>query len=160
MRGLVVIAAASDPVTIPTEGPRCECWPPGSSDGVATFTSTVAARPAAVRALRRGLRGWIAEAGVGMDTAEAMVLLADEAVTNAVEHATLDGPCTVSLLAGPRTCGDGVAILVRDDGRWRPPPDDRGFRGRGVTLMGRLAGRCGITTSQEGTVVRMCWPAA
>lgn len=137
------------------------CWP-ARDDGAVTsyFHANEPARPEAVRALRRGLHHWVTEAGIDEDTADAMVLLADEAVTNVVEHAVCDEPCTVELVAGPRACGGGIAVLVRDDGEWRPQPEDRGFRGRGVTLMGRMAQRCSITTSHTGTTVRMCWPSS
>ena len=139
---------------ISTDSPPCECWP---TDDDAHYRARQAARPEAVRALRRGLRRWLAEHVLDEDTAEAVLLLADEAVTNAVEHAVLHHPCTVELVAGTRACGGGVAVLVRDDGTWRPPPDDSGFRGRGVTLMGRMADRSTITASEHGTTVRMCW---
>jgi anti-sigma regulatory factor (Ser/Thr protein kinase) len=36
--------------------------------------------------------------------------------------------------------GDGaVDVVVRDEGRWRPPPADSGSRGRGLALIRRLA---------------------
>jgi serine/threonine-protein kinase RsbW len=160
-RGLVDITAAPDPSTIPTDGPDCVCWPARDADtATGFFHANETARPEAVRALRRGLHRWVTETEIDEDIAEAMVLLTDEAVTNVVEHAMSDELCTVEVVAGPRVCGDGIAVLVRDDGQWRPQPEDRGYRGRGVTLMGRMAQRCSITTSPDGTTVRMCWPSA
>ncbi len=86
------------------------------------------------------------------------MLIVDEAVTNAVEHArSEEHTCQVELVAGPRACGGGIAVRVTDNGAWRDPPADPGSRGRGVQLMGRLADRSSITTGDDGTNVRMCW---
>jgi two-component sensor histidine kinase len=77
-------------------------------------------------------------------------------VTNAVEHACPDRDCHVELVAGPRACGGGVAVLVADDGTWSPPSEP-GYRGRGVRMMAELADRVSLEASDEGTSVRMCW---
>jgi two-component sensor histidine kinase len=50
-----------------------------------------------------------------------------------------------------------LEVTVSDDGTWRPPPADPGFRGRGVQLMHRLADRATITHSPGGTSVALCW---
>ncbi|MDL5160337.1 ATP-binding protein [Actinomycetospora termitidis] len=113
--------------------------------------------PPAVRTLRRGLREWMTDRDLDDDLADAVLLLADEAVTNAVEHAGGERRCTVEVVANTRGCGGGIAVMIRDDGTWRRPPEDPGFRGRGVTLMGRLADRSSISTSPAGTTVRLCW---
>jgi two-component sensor histidine kinase len=144
------------------EGPECVCWPDPdrSPDDPAYVRAVRDAEPGAVRQLRRLVRDWVADAGVDEDTADAIVLIVDEAVTNAVEHACSEGgegTCHVELIAGPRACGGGIAVLVGDDGVWRNPPEDPGSRGRGVQLMGRLADRSSITTGEDGTSVRMCW---
>jgi hypothetical protein len=49
-----------------------------------------------------------------------------------------------------------VAVLVADDGAWRKVTAP-GFRGRGVTLIGRLSDRSSIEADERGTTVRMCW---
>jgi serine/threonine-protein kinase RsbW len=144
------------------EGPECVCWPDPdrSPDDPAYLQAVRDAEPPAVRQLRRLVRDWVADAGVDEDTADAIVLIVDEAVTNAVEHAASEDSgrsCHVELVAGPRACGGGIAVLVGDDGVWRNPPEDPGSRGRGVQLMGRLADRSSITTGDDGTSVRMCW---
>ena len=112
----------------------------------------------AVPSLRRLLRTWIDETGLHPDLAEDVVLAVDEAVTNVVEHAY------------PRQCGEvrlrlvrsgpgGLEVTVEDDGTWRTPPEDPGFRGRGVQLIHGLADRARITHSPHGTTVSMCWDA-
>jgi serine/threonine-protein kinase RsbW len=105
--------------------------------------------------MRRALRRWLAESDVDEEIAETMLLVTDEAVTNAVEHAARERPCTVEVLAGPG-CDGGIAVTVRDDGRW-VPPSAPGYRGRGITLIERLTDRSSVTTSPTGTTVRMCW---
>ncbi|GLZ53533.1 anti-sigma regulatory factor [Actinomycetospora sp. NBRC 106378] len=139
-----------------TEGPACVCWPePRGGGGVRERRE---AAPDTVRALRRQVRSWLDAAEVDEETAESILLVVDEAVTNAVEHACPDWDCSVELVAGPRACGGGVAVLVADDGVWQPRGDP-GFRGRGIDLIGRLARRSTIETGDDGTTVRMCWPA-
>lgn len=113
----------------------------------------------AVTSLRRLLRTWIGEAGLHPDLAEDVVLAVDEAVTNVVEHAY------------PRQCGEvrlrlvrsgpgDLEVTVEDDGTWRSPPEDPGFRGRGVQLIHGLADRAQITHSPHGTTVSMGWDAS
>ena len=145
---------------VPMEGPRCPC-PLDDLTGI-TGTAPVLdvvrlATPGAVRALRTAVRRWTDTLDLDDDTAEDVVLLVDEAVTNVVEHAGHDRVCRVHLIARPRPCGAGWAVRVGDDGQWQPPPDDPGFRGRGVQLMGRLAHRSTITTGCGETAVTMCW---
>lgn len=138
-------------------GPGCDCRPEPEQASSERLRLREAALPGAVRSLRRSFRRWAAASGADEDTVDAMVLLTDEAITNVVEHAAREHPCTVELLAGARGCSDGLAVTVQDDGEWRPPPEDPGYRGRGTTLISRLADRSTITTSPHGTTVRMCW---
>jgi anti-sigma regulatory factor (Ser/Thr protein kinase) len=119
----------------------------------------MAATAPAVRALRRLMRSWVQAVGIDDDLAESVVLVVDEAVANAVEHACHGrAECHVELVAGPRACGGGFAVLVSDDGVWKVATDP-GFRGRGVMLMQGLSDHSSIRTTDEGTTVRLCWAA-
>ncbi|NMO92340.1 ATP-binding protein [Actinomycetospora sp. TBRC 11914] len=140
------------------EGPSCRCWPEPRDGDPAWVREKLAAEPAALRTLRGRMRSWVVTAELGDDLAESIVLVVDEAVTNAVEHACPDRECHVELVAGPRACGGGVAVLVADDGAWLPPGDP-GYRGRGVTLMAQLADRASLEATDQGTTVRLCWGA-
>jgi anti-sigma regulatory factor (Ser/Thr protein kinase) len=60
-------------------------------------------------------------------------------------HATFDLQATV--------VEDGVEIMIRDQGRWRPPRGQN--RGRGTLLMQELMDHFEVSTGEEGTVVRM-----
>lgn len=167
------VAAAVDPPRTPgaddhpdlgaAASPRdqlaCVCWPEAGSDEAGRLRERLAAVPAAVRVLRRRMRSWVEAAGLDEELAESVVLIVDEAVTNAVEHACPDRECHVELVAGPRACGGGFAVLVRDDGDWKDPADP-GFRGRGVLLIRQLSHRSSIESSDDGTAVRLCWEHA
>jgi serine/threonine-protein kinase RsbW len=143
-------------------GQECRCRPeegPATEPGERELRVRQRADPAAIPVLRRRLRGWLAgSADLEEESAEAVVLAADEAVTNSVEHAYPRGtPGTVSVVATRSPCGHGVMVVIEDHGRWRPIPVDPGFRGRGLQLIHRLADRAGVTDSAYGTTVRMCW---
>ena len=139
--------------------PLCPCWPdrePGPEAG--RLRRREPARARSVTRLRRALREWLEDVDVDEDTAASILLAVGEAVSNAAEHACPERDCVVELLAGPRVCGPGVAVMVTDDGAWRPPPADPGWRGRGMQLMDRLARRATVESTGEGTTVRLCWP--
>lgn len=151
-------ASAGSSSRIATHGPPCPCPLAPAADDDHTLRVSAPATPATVQNLRRALRDWLDARGVEREDAEDVVLLVDEAVTNAVEHACTDhDSCRVEVIATGRPCGAGIAVLIGDDGHWRPRPADPGHRGRGVELMGRLADRSSILTGRHGTTVQMCW---
>lgn len=113
----------------------------------------------AVSGLRRLLRTWIGETGLHPDLVEDVVLAVDEAVTNVVEHA-YPRECGEVRLSLVRSGPGEIEVTVEDDGTWRSPPEDPGFRGRGVQLIHGLADRARITHSAHGTTVSMCWDAS
>lgn len=139
-----------------TEGPSCVCWPETGAGDRHGLRERMGAEPAAVRALRRRVRAWLSEIGADEESAESILLVVDEAVTNAVEHACPGKECDVHLVVGSRACGPGLAVMVADTGEWQPPGDP-GFRGRGLGMIGRIAERSTVETDDGGTTVRMCW---
>jgi serine/threonine-protein kinase RsbW len=96
---------------------------------------------------------------VGFPTAQQqdIVLAADEAVSNAVDHAYPESPGTFTLFAAYTNLADAVRIIVSDHGSWRQPSFDPGFRGRGVALMERLAHVFRLVHSPHGTTVVLGW---
>ncbi|WP_254790517.1 ATP-binding protein [Blastococcus tunisiensis] len=102
-----------------------------------------------IPALRRGLRAWLAAAGVGEDHAYDLLLAACEAATNAIEHAQEPTEPYVDVTAA--ISGGRVRITVRDHGQWRErvPSMDRG---RGSTLMSAV-GEVTAIPGPEGTTV-------
>lgn len=107
--------------------------------------------------LRKDIRTWAGSVGMGVDDAADMVLATYEALTNAAEHAYgASGAWLVDLVAA-RTPEARVVVSVRDQGRWRPPPSDPGFRGRGMAMMRSLADEMDIRSGEDGTTVLMWW---
>jgi two-component sensor histidine kinase len=141
--------------------PGCRCTPSSSATQVFTvrgLQSTQAALPDAVPALRELARTWSEGSALDRDTAEDLVLAVDEAVTNVVDHAYPGGAGAVHLQLTRRACGE-LAVTVEDDGTWRPPPVDPGFRGRGLQLIDGLADQALVTHTPSGTTVAMSWKA-
>ena len=137
----------------------CVCHAGEAVDGVrrAWLWERRPATPDSVVALRRLVRRWTRSTVLDEEIGESIVLVVDEAVSNAVEHAYPGIVGDVAVLAAPRPCGNGVAVVVEDQGVWSPPAEDPGFRGRGLALMSGLSDHHSLVSSGLGTTVRMCW---
>jgi GAF domain-containing protein/anti-sigma regulatory factor (Ser/Thr protein kinase) len=110
------------------------------------------AEPPVLASMRRTLRQWLEALGAEeLETYDVLVAVT-EAAANAIEHAY--GPVDAAFDVEAEVSDDGeVALVVRDQGRWRPP---RGHnRGRGTLLMQELMDHFEVTTTEEGTEVRM-----
>ena len=96
---------------------------------------TLTPDPEALSALRRMLRRWLTEVGADEDAIATLVLAANEAWQNAIEHGHgfQPVPATVRFVLE----GDEVVITVRDAGGRGMPPGDPD-RGRGIELMKAL----------------------
>lgn len=149
-------ADAAETIDPATRGPLCVCWPDRSVPDAPVLRETLPAVPRSVRVFRARVRAWVADLALPEELAESIVLIVDEAITNAVEHACPDWDCEIELVAAPRACGGGVAVEVSDNGVWQPPGDP-GHRGRGVLMMGRLSDRSSVVAGDAGTTARMCW---
>jgi anti-anti-sigma factor len=118
----------------------------------------IPAEPTRLAAARRTVTDWARAAGLPEETAEDLQLALGEALANAVEHAypgDRTGECVWSVEREPD--GD-IGVCVEDFGVWRPPPEDKGHRGRGLELIRALAREVDIRPAAEerraGTVVR------
>ncbi|MDP9430596.1 MAG: SpoIIE family protein phosphatase, partial [Actinomycetota bacterium] len=115
------------------------------------------ADPRRLSGVRRAVAAWTAAAGLPHDTAEDLQLALGEALANAVEHAYAaaadEAGCSYRVA---RDAEGGVRVEVRDTGVWRPPPADRGYRGRGLELISALATDVEVAHAPEaaGTTVR------
>ena len=139
-----------------------ELLPPDASDDVAILAArlepvqdqlflSIPADPERLGSVRRNLGRWLAGHQVRGDDAEDVILASSEACANSIEHAYGPGPGTVDIEAEVR---DGeVTVVVRDEGRWRPPRE--GDRGRGLTFIEACMDSCTFTRGDEGTEVRM-----
>jgi PAS domain S-box-containing protein len=106
----------------------------------------------ALRSLRRFLARWLTEAGAEPDEVQDIVLAANEAWQNALEHGTGFARTTVDVELD-RT-GDVVSIIVRDAGcrEQRPADPDRG---RGIEMMRALTDDVTLELAPQGSTVRL-----
>ena len=111
---------------------------------------------ARLAAVRRELGTWAAATGLDEETVEDLLLAVYEAMVNAAEHAYADGERPVELSA-VRTADGCVLVVVRDEGRWRPIPEDPGHRGRGLAMITNLSDHAEIDRGSGGTIVSLWW---
>jgi anti-sigma regulatory factor (Ser/Thr protein kinase) len=110
--------------------------------------------------IRRAVRAWAQASAMDEDTTDDLLLAVNEAVANAVEHAYGGGPAGVVHYSLARADDGAVRVDIRDEGTWRPPPADSGFRGRGLTLIHKLADDMTVGHEDGGTTVAFRFPAA
>ena len=85
-----------------------------------------------------------------------ILLAVGEAASNAVEHAVRGTTRDVELEVTARTTATGLALTVKDNGRWRVPAANvPGQRGHGSRLMRALVDTVTITPTPQGTTVEM-----
>lgn len=112
----------------------------------------LAAEPGSVSVARRAASEYAEARGLDPD---AVALAVSETVTNAVVHAYREDVEGEIYLTMHRN-GDGIVVIVADNGRGiRPNPDSPGL-GYGLPLVASVADEVGIARSpQGGTRVRM-----
>jgi PAS domain S-box-containing protein len=115
------------------------------------------ATPASLRTSRQQVTGWAARAGLSQGHAVDLHLALGEAATNAIEHAYPDGDGEFTIEVA-RTHTGGVRATVSDRGRWRPPPSDPGYRGRGLMVIREIAENVEIQRGERGTRVSFLVP--
>jgi serine phosphatase RsbU (regulator of sigma subunit)/putative methionine-R-sulfoxide reductase with GAF domain/anti-sigma regulatory factor (Ser/Thr protein kinase) len=115
------------------------------------LTGTWPANRESLAVVRRLLRRWLRASGADADEIYDVTVAAQEACANAVEHAYGPGVHEFSLDA---VCEHGhIRLVVRDNGRWRPPRGTN--RGRGLLLMGELMDSVDVRHTDEGTEVTL-----
>ena len=137
-----------------------------SHDDVSVLAATVLSErpkplvitvPAAAEQLgevRSRFTGWLEEFRAGEDDRVALELSVVEAVTNSIEHAFAGPPGSVRVDAVLDRDGT-VEVMVSDDGRWKPPQADPGFRGRGLMMMREFSDDFQLDISTAGTTVNL-----
>lgn len=121
------------------------------------------AAPDSAAAARAALATWLAPLPWPEETAQDLVFAASEAVTNCVDHAypVPDTARDAIVVEAHERCDHDricVEVTVADRGRWRDPPRDQRFRGRGIDMMRALTGSVTLDNSGSGTtVVLCCW---
>jgi serine/threonine-protein kinase RsbW len=117
------------------------------------------ARPVHLASIRAEVRRWLDPLGLTEGTQQNIVLAANEAASNAAEHAYLPATAedTVELtfwVESPAIC-----IEIVDHGRWRAPATLPGARGRGMMIMSNLIHTVLIHHDSRGTRVLLRHPA-
>ena len=118
------------------------------------LTITVPAVAEQLGEVRGRLAGWLEEFRAGEDDRVAIELSVVEAVTNSIEHAFTGPPGSVRVDAELDRDGT-VDVKVSDDGRWKPPQADPGFRGRGLMMMREFSDEFQLDISIAGTTVTL-----
>lgn len=113
------------------------------------------AKPASLAVIRARLRRWLLTAAVSPAAAAELLLAVGEATSNAVEHATRDVRHDVEVEVSAQATAAGLEVTVKDNGRWRAPPNRPGTRGHGSKLMTALVDTITITPTPNGTTVEM-----
>lgn len=124
--------------------------------GPAPLCIRLPAVPVSLAVIRAHLRSWLPTAAVNAAIAADVLLAVGEAASNAVEHAVRGAARNVELEITARATRTGLALTVKDNGRWHaPPPSARGHRGHGSRLMKALVDTVTITPTPDGTTVEM-----
>jgi GAF domain-containing protein/anti-sigma regulatory factor (Ser/Thr protein kinase) len=119
-----------------------------------------AVTPDSLAPIRHLLRRWLMNRGLTEQEAYDIVVAAQEACANAVEHAY--GPGHADFEVDARWEADRIVITVADHGHWREPRGEN--RGRGLSLMRALMDEVDVRRGDDGTSVvlvrRLGGPAA
>lgn len=101
--------------------------------------------------LRRILGRWLIDVGAEESEIEDISVAFSEACANAAEHAYAPSPGTLEIHA--EKVDETAVVSVRDRGSWRPPRGEN--RGRGLILMEGLMDSVEVTTTDDGTTVKL-----
>jgi anti-sigma regulatory factor (Ser/Thr protein kinase) len=107
--------------------------------------------PESLAPIRYLLRRWLTDRGAGEQEAYDIIVAAQEACANAVEHAY--GPTDAEFGLAADYDDGVVTITITDSGRWREPRGEN--RGRGLPIMEAFADSVDIRRRAEGTAVTL-----
>ncbi|MHA6782251.1 SpoIIE family protein phosphatase [Pseudonocardia saturnea] len=111
------------------------------------------AKPEELAGVRRDVAAWAVAAALDADTTDDLQLALGEALANSVEHAYRDRPPGDYHYRLEQLPDGAVRAEIHDDGSWRPPAPDTGYRGRGLLVIDRLAGGLAVDRGADGTRV-------
>jgi anti-sigma regulatory factor (Ser/Thr protein kinase) len=107
--------------------------------------------------VRQAMQRWLTALGVEPDRQDEILLATGETVTNAIEHGSHgDARKTVSVEAFLH--GADVAVTVSDSGSWAGDSSASlrsQRRGRGLTLISRIADRVDTVRTSDGTRITL-----
>jgi anti-sigma regulatory factor (Ser/Thr protein kinase) len=125
--------------------------------GPTPFRIRLPAIPASLAVIRARLRTWLPTAQVTPLAAAEVLLAVGEAVANAVEHAVRGTAGDVEVEVTARATTTGLALTVKDNGRWHAArrSERSAQRGHGSRLMNALVDTVTVTPTPQGTTVEM-----
>jgi anti-sigma regulatory factor (Ser/Thr protein kinase) len=130
--------------------------PGADAHGPAPLRIRLPASQASLAVVRDRLRSWLPTAAVNPATAAEILVAVGEAAANAVEHAVRGAARDVVLEVTARATNTGLALTIKDNGRWHAPRSGaQGYRGHGGRLMRAFVDTVTITPSPQGTTVEM-----
>ena len=137
----------------PVGGSMSQAERSGSAEGrLAPLKISLPVDPSALSGARRALYDWLAGAGVNRRDVDDVLIAANEACMNAVEHSGTPPTDAIRLLA--RADRGRLWLEVRDSGSWREPTE-REDRGHGLNLMRALTDALAVERQDRGTTVLM-----
>jgi two-component sensor histidine kinase len=126
------------------------------ADEIADISLELPPEPKSVPRARSAVSELAASAGADV---RAVALAVSEAVGNAVVHAFRDRD-RGRILVRAATRGRVLVVTVKDDGVGMTPDFESPGLGVGAALISRLADETEIRSSDEGTTLRMTFPAS
>lgn len=122
------------------------------------FDLAVEASPLNARQLRARFQQWLQTRGAPAALVDDLTLAVYEALANVVEHAYPPDYLQPMMRLQARVDHHQVLVTISDHGRWRTPPPEPGYRGRGLIMMRSLTTELDVHHTHEGTTVQMCAP--
>ena len=138
----------------------CSLGCPSDADGGKAIASggpldlAAEAKPEKARQLRVCFQHWLRALGASPALVEDLCMAAYEALTNVVDHAYHPGHPDPIMALRARADHDQLTITVSDQGCWRPPQQP-GYRGRGLVMMRALTTELHLHPTAEGTTVQL-----
>ncbi|MDT5105582.1 MAG: hypothetical protein QOI25_3095 [Mycobacterium sp.] len=126
-------------------------------DVMAPFRIELPAVAERLSEVRHRLSAWLRAAGVSDDRAGDIVLVANEAATNCVEHAFV-GSVAGAMCIEAHFVDGAIRVRVVDDGLWKTPTGDTRLRGRGLPMMDAISESVFVTRAPTGTTIDMRIP--
>jgi anti-sigma regulatory factor (Ser/Thr protein kinase) len=116
----------------------------------------LSAAPTNVRAARRRFASWLDELAWPAAERDDILLAVNEALDNVADHAYPPGLIGRAHLNSWQVVEHSrrhVVAVVTDWGRWKPPPQEPGYRGRGLLMMDACTDNVVVQPSRRGTTV-------
>jgi PAS domain S-box-containing protein len=126
-------------------------------DVLAPFRIELPAMAERLSEVRHRLSTWLRAVGVSDDRARDIVLVANEAATNCVEHAFV-GSVAGAMCIEAHIVDGAIRVRVVDDGLWKTPSGDTRLRGRGLPMMDAISESVLVSRAPTGTTVDMRFP--